>query len=167
MSACWRERRRAESSFRRLDAAAKCRPPPVEGKAAPLSILPLLKIPNPPQKKTPQRRPDVDASVAALIGDGFSDAPPRATSAPPHLEQLWAAQGVRFLFVFPEFFSSSFSSFFLLRFVRAADRRNARCPSTSVFCSSGFFALSVDCCGLRSEWTRQSADGRGMGALSF
>ena len=59
-------------------------------------------------KKTQPRRPDVDASVAALIGDGFSDAPPRATSAPPHLEQLWTAEGVRricFSSFLPLFFS--------------------------------------------------------------
>lgn len=36
-------------------------------------------------------RQTVDASVAAVFGDS-GDAPPRATSAPPHLEQLWAAQ---------------------------------------------------------------------------
>jgi hypothetical protein len=37
----------------------------------------------------------MDPSVASLINGGFDM--PRATSAPPHLEQLWGAPGlVRF-----------------------------------------------------------------------
>ena len=72
-------------------------------------LLSLFSLP----KKHHHSRPDVDASVAALIGDGFADAPPRATSAPPHLEQLWAAQGVRAVF----FFSFSSAEFFFVCFV--------------------------------------------------
>ena len=95
-----------------------------------------------PQKTRP-RRPDVDASVAALIGDGFADAPPRATSAPPHLEQLWAAQGVRRLvFSFRVFLL--FFEFFLLLFVffwYEPPTAEMRAPGASAFVIIGFSPL--------------------------